>query len=143
VCVCVCVCVNGEFHASAALHPGREPSYPLNSSLCVSQSRCGRFGEERNLFFFFARNGTTVPRSPSSQLNHYAEALPKTASMWLESLQSCHALLTEIFMFFLESVRLNTWKVGTRHHEINQNLQISGIFMFSVKHDTMTLGQSQ
>jgi hypothetical protein len=63
--------------------------------------------------------------------------------MWLESVQSCHAVLTEIFMLFLESVRLNTWKVGTRHHEINQNIQISGIFMFIVKHNTMAMGQSQ
>jgi len=46
----MCVCVGGEFHASATLHPGREPSYPLNSRLCVPQSRCERFGEERDLF---------------------------------------------------------------------------------------------
>jgi hypothetical protein len=45
--------------------------------------------------------------------------------------------------FFLESVQLNTWKLGTRHHEINQNYQILGIFMFTVKHDTMTTRQAQ
>jgi hypothetical protein len=42
--------VSGEFHASAALLAEREPSCQLYSRLCVPQSRCGRFGEERNLF---------------------------------------------------------------------------------------------
>lgn len=41
--------VCGQFHPTAALPPGKEPKYPLNWRLRGLQSRCGYFGEEKNL----------------------------------------------------------------------------------------------
>jgi len=40
--------VIGQLHALAALHPGKEPWYPLDSRLCGPQRRSGRGGEEKN-----------------------------------------------------------------------------------------------
>jgi hypothetical protein len=39
---------SGQFHTPAALHPGKEPRYPLDRRLDVPQSRSGRGGEEKN-----------------------------------------------------------------------------------------------
>jgi hypothetical protein len=40
--------VSGQFHAPAALHPGKSPLYPLDRRLSGPQSRSGRGGEEKN-----------------------------------------------------------------------------------------------
>jgi hypothetical protein len=40
--------VSGQFHAPAALPPGKYPWYPLDRRLGGSQSRSGRGGEEKN-----------------------------------------------------------------------------------------------
>jgi hypothetical protein len=40
--------VGGQFHAPAALPPGKEPRYPLDRRLGGPQSRSGRGGEEKN-----------------------------------------------------------------------------------------------
>jgi hypothetical protein len=42
--------VSGQFHASAALFPGKSQGYPLDRKLDGPQSRSGRCGEEKNLF---------------------------------------------------------------------------------------------
>ena len=83
--------MSGEFQVSAALHPGREPSYPLNSRLYVPQSRFGRFGEERNLFLSL-RMELRFLCLPDRNLITMPKLSPKIASMWLESVQSCHML---------------------------------------------------
>jgi hypothetical protein len=40
--------VSGQFHAPAALAPGKEPQYPLDRRLGGSQNRSERVGEEKN-----------------------------------------------------------------------------------------------
>ena len=87
----------GEFHASAALCPVREPSYPSNSRLGVPQSRCGRFGEERNFFRSEWNYRASVFQSVALPLT---EAVPTITSMWRISVQSCLPVLTESFMLF-------------------------------------------
>jgi len=39
--------VSGELHAPAALPPGKDPLYPLDTRLCGPQSWSGRGGEEK------------------------------------------------------------------------------------------------
>jgi hypothetical protein len=41
--------VSGQVHATAALRPGNDSRYPLNSKLGGPQRRPGRFEEENNL----------------------------------------------------------------------------------------------
>jgi hypothetical protein len=40
--------VSGQFHAPAALLPGKSPLYPLDRGLVGPQSRSGRGGKKKN-----------------------------------------------------------------------------------------------
>jgi hypothetical protein len=40
--------VNGQFHAPAALPPGKEPLVPIGEEAGGPKSRSGRCGEEKN-----------------------------------------------------------------------------------------------
>jgi len=40
--------VSGQLHASATLHPGKSPWYPLDRRLGGPQNRSGRGGGEKN-----------------------------------------------------------------------------------------------
>jgi hypothetical protein len=42
--------LSGQLHAPAVLRPGKEAGYPLKLRPGRSKSRCGRFGEDKNLF---------------------------------------------------------------------------------------------
>jgi hypothetical protein len=39
--------MSGQFHASAALPPGKKPPVPMDRRLYGTQSRSGRGGEEK------------------------------------------------------------------------------------------------
>jgi hypothetical protein len=53
--------VSGLLHAQAALPPGKEPRYPLDRSLGGSQSRSGRYGEEKIVDPTGTRTPTPLP----------------------------------------------------------------------------------
>lgn len=133
------MCVSGEFHATAAIHPGREPSYPLNSRLCVPHSRRGRFGEDSNLFL-------------SLRMELRFLGLPvRILSLCRSSSQDCEYVVgicaelsccpdRDLYDF---SRVFPVEYLESRHAAPSKNHQISGIFMFTVKHDKMTMRQSQ
>jgi hypothetical protein len=49
--------LNGQLHAPATLHPGKESRYPLDRRLGGPQTRSWRYGEDKNL----TRAGNQTP----------------------------------------------------------------------------------
>jgi len=63
--------VSGELHASAALHPGKSPRYPLDRRLGGTQSLSGREDEEKNNLPLPG----IKPRPSNPQPSHYNDEL--------------------------------------------------------------------
>lgn len=64
--------MSGQIHELGALHPGKEPRYPLIGRLGCPQNLSGGFGKEKN---FVPLSGFGTPYSPTRSLDRTRIAL--------------------------------------------------------------------